>query len=266
MVETAYLLPLFNFIFGISILLDNWRGGLLLPRYKRGNRFNPDSYSVNTLSSVLGKLFSSVLNNRLESWTGKYISYMLKRKMISAWAVDSSFILHNVLNTVMEKGNTLHTGFIDFNKAFNNVVHYNILHKLLKNGIRGNMFNMLHYMYDDIMTRVLVWNLNHFTASWGYDRGECLSTFVFAMCISNREMYLSANRPGITASHMKTFLLLYVDDIVFFSIPQKSCSLKSTHHMLLMTDGNWKLILPNSMLLFLKRHNEYFGKWMYSND
>ena len=67
-----YLLPLFNLIFDSGIFPDMWRDGLLSPLYKRGNRLNPDNYRGITLLSVLGKLFTRVLNNRLESWAENY--------------------------------------------------------------------------------------------------------------------------------------------------------------------------------------------------
>ena len=114
----------------------------------------------------------------------------------------------------MEKGNKLYTCFIDFSKVFDYVVHDNLWYKLLKIGIRGKIFNILHSMYENIKTRVFCDGVKSepFYCQLGVRQGECLSPFLFAKYINDLEMYLSANNSGITASHMKMFLLLYADD------------------------------------------------------
>ena len=115
-----YLLPLFNFIFDSGIFPDMWRDGLLSPLYKRGNRLKPDNYRGITLLSVLGKLFTRVLNNRLESRAENYRINVEAQNGFrkGRGTVDSIFILHNVINEFMEKGNKLYTCFIDFSEAF----------------------------------------------------------------------------------------------------------------------------------------------------
>ena len=74
-------------------------------------------------------------------------------------------------------------------------------------------------MYENIKTRVFCDGVKSepFYCQLGVRQGECLSPFLFAMYINDLEMYLSANNSGITASHMKMFLLLYADDIVIFA-------------------------------------------------
>ena len=169
---------------------------------------------------------------------------MLERKR---GTVDSIFILHNVINTFMEKGNNLYTCFIDFSKAFDNVVHDNPWYKLLKIGIRGKIFNIL----ENIKTRLFCDGVKSkpFYCQLGVRQGECLSPFLFAMYINY--LYLSASNSGITASHMKMFLLLYDDDIAIFV--DSAEELQSEINTLYAYSDRWKLlILPNHMLLFLK--------------
>ena len=97
--------------------------------------------------------------------------------------VDSIFVLHNVINEFMEKGNKLYTCFIDFSKAFDYVVHDNLWYKLLKSGIRGKIFNILHSMYENIKTTVFCDSEKSepFYCQLGVRQGECLSPFLFAI-------------------------------------------------------------------------------------
>ena len=67
-----YLVTLFNFVFESGVFPENWSEGLLTPLHKGGSRCEPDNYRGITLLSVLGKIFTRVLNNRLDSWAEKY--------------------------------------------------------------------------------------------------------------------------------------------------------------------------------------------------
>ena len=73
---SPYLVSLFNFIFDIGIFPDGWGEGLIVPLYKKGSMLNPTNYRGITLLSVLGKLFTRILNNRLDGWAEKYQIYI----------------------------------------------------------------------------------------------------------------------------------------------------------------------------------------------
>ena len=46
-------------------MLQKWCGGLITPIYKSGGRSDPSNYRAICVSSCLGKLFCSILNQRL---------------------------------------------------------------------------------------------------------------------------------------------------------------------------------------------------------
>ena len=266
-----YMLHLFNFIFDSGIFPDMWRDGLLSPLYKRGNRLNPDNYRGITLLSDLGKLFTRVLNNRLESWAENYRIYVEAQNGFrkGRGTVDSVFVLHNVINEFMEKGNKLYTCFIDFSKAFDYVVHDNLWYKLLKSGIRGKIFNMLHSMYENIKTTVFCdgEKSEPFYCQLGVRQGECLSPFLFAMYINDLEMYLSTSNSGITVSHVKMFLLLYADDIVIFA--DSAEELQSEINSLYSYCDRWKLKVNSSkshVVVFKRGRINQSERWMYGNE
>ena len=57
---------LFNIILDTGILPDSWTLGIIKPIYKnKGNQQDPDSYRGITIFSCIGKLFTAVINNRL---------------------------------------------------------------------------------------------------------------------------------------------------------------------------------------------------------
>ena len=56
---------LFNIMLDTGIILSGWSLGVIIPIHKKGDKANPDNYRGITLLSCFGKLFTSVLNNKL---------------------------------------------------------------------------------------------------------------------------------------------------------------------------------------------------------
>lgn len=60
---------LFNIIFDKGIIPESWALGDILPIYRnKGDANLPENYRIITLLSCLGKLFTSVINNRLKAY------------------------------------------------------------------------------------------------------------------------------------------------------------------------------------------------------
>ena len=56
----------FNVVLDSGIVPTEWCIGVIIPIFKnKGENTNPDNYREITLLSCLGKLFTSVLNNRI---------------------------------------------------------------------------------------------------------------------------------------------------------------------------------------------------------
>ena len=74
---SPYFVSLFNFIFDVGIFSDGWGGeGLIVPLHYKGFVLNPTNYRAITLLSVLGKLFTMILSNRLDGWAEKHQTYI----------------------------------------------------------------------------------------------------------------------------------------------------------------------------------------------
>ena len=65
---TAYT-RLFNIVFSSGIIPDDWSKGIISPIYKnKGDKANPDNYRGIGMLSCFGKLFTAVLNSRLNKY------------------------------------------------------------------------------------------------------------------------------------------------------------------------------------------------------
>ena len=60
---------LFNIVFMTGIVPEEWSQGIISPIYKnKGDRTDPDNYRGITILSCFGKLFTAVLNARLNKY------------------------------------------------------------------------------------------------------------------------------------------------------------------------------------------------------
>ena len=58
---------LFNLVFDSGIIPESWTSGIIKPVFKnKGNPTDPDNFRAITLISCLGKLFTSIINSRLD--------------------------------------------------------------------------------------------------------------------------------------------------------------------------------------------------------
>ena len=145
-------LKLFNSILISGKMPETWCRGLITPIYKSGDRSDPSNYRGICVSSCLGKLFCSILNQRL-----------LKH-------VNSCNILHNsqigflpnhrtadhvlTIRTLVDKyvhnhDEKIYACFVDFKKAFDSIWHVGLLNKLLQINVGGCFYNLIKSLYSN---------------------------------------------------------------------------------------------------------------------
>ena len=109
--------------------------------HKKGDLNQVDNYRGITLLSTLSKLFTRILNNRLVGWAERYHIYVEAQSGFrkSMGTIDNIFILHGVINHLLNENKKLYVAFIDFTKVFDYVVRYILWYNLLKYGVRGKL-------------------------------------------------------------------------------------------------------------------------------
>ena len=157
--------------------------------HKKGDLNNPANYRGIVLLSVLGKLFTRVLNNRLNQWAEEYGVYVEAQNGFrkNRGTIDNLFILQQLINDHIENGKTLYTFFVDFTKAFDYVVRDNLWLKLLDCGANGKMLKIIMSMYECVKTCIYVdgSTSSPIYSKLGVGQGECLSPFLFAIYVND---------------------------------------------------------------------------------
>ena len=217
-----YLHTLFNQILCSGYFPEKWSDGFIVPLHKKGSVDEANNYRGITLLSTLGKLFTRILNNRLTKWAEYYNVYIEAQAGFRAGmsTTDNIFVIHGLVNHMLNNSKKLYCAFVDFTKAFDYVVRDVIWYKLIKIGVRGKLLNVLKSMYANVKSRVKLMNetSDDFECSLGVRQGECLSPFLFAMYLNDlEEEFHLMGADGIDVHMVKLFILLYADDIVIFA-------------------------------------------------
>ena len=114
---------LFNTILTNGEYPSEWATGIIHPVYKKGDHGVPDNYRKITVMPCIGKLFESILNNRL-SFKNEVCNdndpYQAGFKSNSR-TTDNIFILCAIIDKQRCLSKPLYTCFVNFTKAFDYV-------------------------------------------------------------------------------------------------------------------------------------------------
>ena len=103
--------------FDAGLVPEEWLTGIVKPIYKnKGDPYLPDNYRPITLLSCMGKLFTSILCERLNNFADEIEGF---RKGYST--IDNMFIIDLLSKYALSKQKKLYCAFIDFKRAFDTV-------------------------------------------------------------------------------------------------------------------------------------------------
>ena len=113
-----YMHILFNKIFDTGIFPDAWGEGYIVPLHKKGSIENVENYRGITLLSVIGKLFTNILNTRLNDWAENYQVYVEAQAGFrkGMGTLDNIFVMQRLISHCLNNNKKLYSAFIDFKK------------------------------------------------------------------------------------------------------------------------------------------------------
>ena len=118
---------------------------IITPLHKKGSKENPDNYRAVAVSSTIGKLFATIILERIIQFKDLNKPDPINQLGFAKGAQTYDHIL--TLNTITSKYKKLKTPvyavFVDFRKAFDSVCREALFLKLAKLGFTGNIFNVL---------------------------------------------------------------------------------------------------------------------------
>ncbi len=107
-------------MFKLERIPKDWARGLIFPLYKDGDARVPDNYRGITLLSVVGKIYTSVLNSRVTKWCEQQgvLSEEQAGFRPGRSTVDHLFAVSEVLRMRRSRMKETHCCFLDIRKAY----------------------------------------------------------------------------------------------------------------------------------------------------
>ena len=219
----SFLHVLFNICFDNGIVPSEWGKCIInpIPKSSTTDKRDPLSYRGISLAPIMYKLYCSILNNRLSSWSDENNKIVDEqngfRKKRSTTDHISSLV--NLVDTRKKLKKSTFCAFIDFKKAYDTINRSLLWKRLSDIGISGRMFQAVKSLYTTVKSCV---RLNSYRTDWfdvncGLRQGCVLSPLLFNLFINDLAVFLKSLDLGVKVNNEKVCIMLYADDIVLLA-------------------------------------------------
>lgn len=219
------LTRLFNAVLKRGCYPETWATAAMTPILKsKGNATVHDDYRGIAVGAAMGRLYSIVINNRLDAWaeasTRRAVGQFGFRQKRST--VDAAFVLRHTIEMRRHEGKPLFCAFIDFKKAYDSIDRQLLWKCLAGMGVHGECMGTLRKMYEAATMQVRIGGRisSSFTAEAGVKQGDPLSPLLFGLFIDKVERFFTAElgqEVGVRIADAMCRVLLYADDLVLMA-------------------------------------------------
>ena len=139
------LTKLFKLSLENGIVPQEWKEARVSPLFKKGQRDKPENYRPVSLTSIIGKIFESIIKDNL-------VEHLDRHKLIrnsQHGFTKSRSCLTNILSFMesvtlhVDEGNPVDIVYLDFAKAFDKVPYERLFRKLEAHGVTGSVLNWI---------------------------------------------------------------------------------------------------------------------------
>lgn len=190
--------------------------------YKSKDMNDPNNYRGLTITSAIGKLFNRIMNTRLDN-------FLIKNKIIDdcqigftkkARTSDHMFVLKTIIDKYCNNASgRVYACFVDFQKAFDKVIHCGIKLKLLEIGVGTRFYNIIKSMYAVSKSCIKINSklTDSFPTLLGVKQGDNLRPNPFKIFINNLVDYLKNSSDPVVLNNRSLHCLMYADDVILLS-------------------------------------------------
>ena len=184
------ILDLYNNIFNTGKMPDTWKHSIITPIPKpEKDKTIPASYRPISQTNTLCKILERIITNRIQYFletNNKFNKYQTGfRKELST--TDQLIKLQTeITKALRHKGLTLAV-FLDFEKAYDMVWRPGLLHKCIKLGLNGKIFNYIKTFISNRTFQVKINNTLSTTRTQinGTPQGSVISSLLFLIMIND---------------------------------------------------------------------------------
>lgn len=294
---TPILLKIYNQCLNLHYFPSSWNSGLITPIHKKGPKSDPSNFRKICLTSILGKLLTSILQKRLitslkDGSLDKQLNENQAGFIPKYRTSDNIFILSQIIEMAKKEKKPLFMAFIDLKMAFDMVNHQALLAKLLDFGIGGNFYLLIKSIYFSKMSpnnntnnlencqennyrqldaalklrvKLPEGMTSTFPCNIGVKQGDPLSPILFNCFFDSVIDHLQLGcKHGFNIQNKQINSLLYADDLVIFSFSKTE--MQNNLKKLEKYCNKWKLIVNVTKSQIVTINYEKDPKFTYSGN
>lgn len=214
------LLTLLNKCLEEGKIPDSWKNAEVILLFKKGDCTNLENFRPISLLSILYKLLTKIITNRLSNKFDFYqpVEQAGFRKGYST--TDHIQAVRTLIEKCTEYNIPLHMAFVDYQKAFDSIETWAILNAMNNARIDYRYSNIIRYIYEHATMHVKIeeeWVTAKVQVQRGVRQGDTISPKLFTLAMENAFKSLSWDQKGIKIDGKYLNHLRFADDIVLFS-------------------------------------------------
>ena len=215
----VFLTKIFNVCFEKGVY--PWNESVVTPLHKKGDKADPDNYRAVAVSSVIGKLFATILLDRLRNHRNSFCPDPPNQLGFTknAQTYDHIITMQTIISKYKKLKKPVYAVFVDFKKAFDSVCRQALFYKLTKCGITGKFYNVLKNIYSNSCAFIKLsgYLSKKFGVSKGTEQGHPLSPDLFKIYLSDLSCLLEFDECPELSKKLITHLL-WADDLILLSL------------------------------------------------
>lgn len=196
----------------------DWRGSLICPIHKKGDKSLCENYRGISLLDVIYKVFALILRSRLvtymEDVIGEYQGGFRKGRS----TIDQIFTVKEIINDSFDRNLELHILFIDFKQAYDSIIRTKMIEAMTTLKIPKKLIELV------LMTLKRTWSKvtwegkisKAFNVQKGLRQGDPLSTMLFNLVLEVIIRECKLQTKG-TVNHFRHQVVAFADDIAIIT-------------------------------------------------
>lgn len=175
------LLDIFNRVWQEEIIPEDWKIGLIVPIFKKGDNKDCNNYRGITLLNTATKVFEKIIEKRLRKEVEPTLTEAQSGFRKGRCTQDHIFTIKEIMNRRLAVNKRVYLAYIDLEKAFDKVPRKKIWECLNERGISKKLIRITKCLYKDTKNKVISKNAmsEEFNTTEGVRQGGSLSPLLF---------------------------------------------------------------------------------------
>ena len=202
--------------------------GLIIPVYKGKGRdpFNSNSYRGITLTSIIAKIFETILLRRMlpTLHESNFPHFSQTAYLSGRSCADALFVTNETLHSFMCNGDSPYLCLYDLEKAFDSIEYVHLLRHLFQLGVNGKAWRLIKFWYlhssASIRSKGLI--SDSFQVHRGVKQGSVLSPILFAIVMDDLLKDLNNDPSCLSIRGLHVGSAAHADDVRTCNISRDS--------------------------------------------